>query len=170
MAFRKLILVLHRWVGLVAALALLAVGLSAALLVFERPVGRLLNRSLVTVAPTGQRLALKDITRRVEQIYPQYHVVEWRLPRTPDDAAAVGLQKKPGATPASTAGEDDDGLELVVNPYTGKVLGDLAKANGLMGYVHRFHTRFLAGDAGRSMVGWSAVCLLVLNLTGIILW
>src|SRR6478736_1357874 len=102
MDLRKLILVLHRWVGLVAALVLLAVGFSAALLVFERPVGRLLNRALVTVTPAGERLSLKDITRRVEQIYPQYHAVEWRLPRRPDDAAAVGLQKNHGATPAST--------------------------------------------------------------------
>jgi uncharacterized iron-regulated membrane protein len=169
---RKLILVLHRWVGLVAALALLAVGLSAALLVFERPIGRLLNHQLVEVRPAGPRLPLKEITQRVAQAYPQYHVAGWTLPQQPNDAVAVALETNQ-AKPASTSDEDDDdsgGLELAVNPYTGEVLGDLAKANGLMGYVHGFHTHFLAGRIGSAIVGWSAVSLLALNLTGIILW
>jgi uncharacterized iron-regulated membrane protein len=173
MDVRKLILVLHRWIGLVAALALLAVGLSAALLIFERPIGRLLNRSVVTVAPAGERLPLKEITERMEKVYPQYHVAGWILPRQPDEAMAVDLEVNKGVKPATPADEDEDddvGLELSVNPYTGQLLGDLDKANRLMGYVHQFHTHFLAAKIGSAIVGWSAVCLLILNLTGIILW
>jgi uncharacterized iron-regulated membrane protein len=176
MDLRKLILVLHRWVGLVAALALLAVGLSAALLVFERPIGRMLNHRLVEVPPSGTRLPLKEITRRLGPTYPQYHVAGWSLPQQPYDAVAVVLEMN-RAKPAAANSDEDDGddddagsLELTVNPYTGELLGDLAKANGLMGYVHRFHTHFLARDLGSAIVGWSAVCLLLLNLTGIILW
>jgi uncharacterized iron-regulated membrane protein len=174
MDVRKLILVLHRWVGLFAALALLAVGLSAALLVFERPIGRMLNHRLVEVTPSGTRLPLKEIARRLGQIYPQYHIAGWSLPRYPNDAAAVNLEMN-RAKPAAASDEDDDddeaaGLELTVNPYTGELLGDLNKANGLMGYVHRFHTHFLAGKGGSAVVGWSAVCLLLLNLTGLVLW
>ncbi|HKD80987.1 MAG TPA: PepSY-associated TM helix domain-containing protein [Candidatus Angelobacter sp.] len=167
---RKLILVLHRWVGLVAALALLALGLSAALLIFERPIHRLLNGPLVKVTPAGARLPLNEITRRLGQTYPQYHVAGWTLPQQLDDVAAVILEINPSAAPASTSTKDVEAVELAVNPYTGEVLGDLEKANGLMLYVHQFHTRFLAGNAGTAIVGWSAVCLLVLNLTGIILW
>lgn len=172
MDFRKLILILHRWVGLVAALALLAVGFSAALLVFERPIGRLLNHRLVEVTPGGARLPLNEITQRLEQAYPQYHVAQWTLPQRPDDAVAAVLEMN-RAKPASTSdGDDNDagGMELTVNPYTGEILGDLEKANGLMGYVHRFHTHILAGTVGSAIVGWSAVSLLLLNLTGIILW
>ena len=171
---RKLILVLHRWVGLVAALALLAVGLPAALLIFERPIGRMLNHRLVEVTPAGARLPLKEMARRLGQTYPQYHIAGWTLPQYPNDAAAVVLEMN-RAKPSATASDDDDddaagGLELTVNPYTGELLGDLEKANGLMGYVHRFHTHFLARHLGSAIVGWSAVCLLLLNLTGIILW
>jgi uncharacterized iron-regulated membrane protein len=175
MDVRKLILVLHRWLGLVAALALLAVAASATLLVFERPVGRLLNHKLVEVTPAGSRLSLGEITRLMGQTHPQYHVAGWTLPQQANDAAAVALELNRGEKPAATSDEDDDdddaqGLELTVNPYTGEVLGDLDKANRLMGYVHRFHTHFIAGDTGSAIVGWSAVSLLVLNLTGIILW
>ena len=174
MDLRKLILVLHRWVGIVATLALLAVGLSAALLVFERPIGRMLNHRLVEVTPSGARLPLKEMARRLGGTYPQYHIAGWTLPQYPNDAAAVILEMN-RAKPAAAAGDQDDdddagGLELTVNPYTGEILGDLNKANGLMGYVHRFHTHFLAGKIGSAIVGWSAVCLLLLNLTGIVLW
>lgn len=173
MDLRKCILVLHRWVGLVAAVALLAVGLSAALLVFERPIGRLLNHRLVEVTPGGVRLPLNEIARRLRQSYPRYHVVGWTLPQQPNDAAEVDLEMNRSKAAAAASDKDDDeagGLELTVNPYTGELLGDLDKANGLMGYVHRFHTHFLAGKIGSGIVGWSAVCLLVLNLTGLILW
>jgi len=167
MDVRKLILVLHRWVGLVATLALLAVGFSAALLVFERPVGRLLNRRLVEVTSSGARLPLNGIALRLGQIYPQYHVAGWTLPQQPNDAAAVDLEINQGAKPLVSMPEE---IELSINPYTGELLGDLEKANGLMRYVHGFHTHFLAGKVGSAIVGWSAVCLLLLNLTGIILW
>jgi len=167
MGVRKLVLFLHRWVGLVVALVLLAVALSAALLVFERPIGRLLNRSLLTVTPGGERLPLNEIVRRLAQTYPQYHVEQWELPQQPDDATGVALGINEGANSATRGPEE---LEVAVNPYTGAVLGDLAKTNLLMAYVHRFHTHFLAGKIGSAIVGWSAVCLLFLNLTGIILW
>jgi uncharacterized iron-regulated membrane protein len=167
MDVRKLILILHRWLGLVAALVLLAVGVSAALLIFERPIHRLLNGSLVKVTPAGGRLSLNETSRRLVQAYPQYHVVFWTLPQQPGDAAAVALEINQGAKPATGSGEE---LGLAVNPYTGEVIGDLGKENRLMANVHQFHTRFLAGDIGRAIVGWSAVCLLIMNLTGIILW
>lgn len=163
---RKLILVSHRWIGLVTALVLLAVGLSAVLLVFERPLERLLNRSLVKVTPSGARLPLKEITRRIAQVYPQYHIAGWTLAQQPDLAITAGLEADNDAKPAPSPEE----LELAVNPYTGAVLGDLEKANRLMGYVHQFHTHFLAAKIGSAIVGWSAVALFILNLTGIILW
>ena len=167
MEARKLILVLHRWIGLIAALVLLAVGLSAALLVFERPIGRMLNHPLVEVTPSGARLSLNEIARRLGQIYPQYHVAGWTLPQQPNDAVAVDLEINHGAKPPASMPED---IELSINPYTGELLGDLDKANGLMRYVHGFHTHFLAAKVGSAIVGWSAIALLILNLTGIILW
>jgi uncharacterized iron-regulated membrane protein len=166
MDVRKQILILHRWIGLVTGLVLLAVGISAALLVFERPLDRLLNRSLVNVTPAGARLPLNEITRHLGQIYPQYHIAGWTLPQQPDLAIAADLEANNDAKPAPSPEE----LELAVNPYTGAVLGDLEKANRLMRYVHQFHTHFLAAKVGSAIVGWSAVCLLLLNLTGIILW
>src|SRR5262249_13583342 len=135
--------------------------------------GRLLNHRLVEVTLAGSRLQLNEIARRMGQAYPQYHVAGWTLPQQPNDAAAAFL-KMNRANPATTSDEDDDddalGLALAVSPYNGEVLGDLEKANGLMGYVHRFHTHFLAGKIGSAIVGWSAVGLLLLNLTGIVLW
>jgi uncharacterized iron-regulated membrane protein len=167
MDVRKLILILHRWIGLVAALALLALGFSAAILIFESPLDRLLNGSLVKVTPADTRLSLNEITRRLGQAYPQYHVAGWNLPQRPDEAAVAFLEVNQGVQPIVPVAEE---LALAVNPYTGKVLGDLEKANNLMGYVHQFHTHLLAGKAGKAIVGWSAVCLLMLSLTGIVLW
>jgi uncharacterized iron-regulated membrane protein len=167
MDLRKLILLLHRWVGIVAALALLAIAVSASLLIFERPLNRLLNTSLVKVAPADARLPLNEIAGRLAQSFPQYRVAGWTLPQAPDEAVAVFLELNPSAQPSASAVE---AIEVAVNPYTGAIMGDLAKVNPLMARINQFHRRFLAGKTGSAIVGWSAVCLLFLNLTGIILW
>ena len=167
MRVRELILFLHRWLGLVAALLLLAISLSAALLIFERPIDRLMNGSQVKVTPSGVPLSLNEIGGRLGQSYPNYRVVIWTLPQRPDEAATVDLELDPDSKPAASLLE---WLELAVNPYTGQVLGDTEKRSRLMARVHQFHTHFLAGRIGSAIVGWSALGLLILNLTGIILW
>lgn len=167
MDLRKVIFIMHRWIGLVAALALLVVAISAALLIFERPLDRLLNSQLAKVPPAGARLPLNEIARRLKQSYPQYHVARWNLPQEPQDALAVGLELNEDVKPSASSSDE---LDLAVNPYTGAVLGDLAGASDVVANIHRFHTHFLAGKVGSAVVGWSAVCLLALNLTGIILW
>ena len=164
---RKLILVAHRWIGLLAAVILFAVGFSAALLVFETPIDRALNRSLTQVTPGGQRMPLMAIGARLEQAHPGYRVVGWNFGQRPDDANAAFLQADPEAKLPKNA---EDSFSLAVNPYSGEVLGDLAHANGVALRIHQFHTHFLAGGVGSAIVGWSGVGLLVLNLTGIILW
>ena len=60
--------------------------------------------------------------------------------------------------------------DLYLDPYTGKTLGRPGRESELVGTIHQFHTRFLAGRLGNTITGWSGVALLFLAMSGLILW
>lgn len=156
---RKTLLYLHLCSGLIAAIFLLLLGVTGALMTFENEIDRSLNARLAYVQPRGQPLTLTAITRKLLQGYPRARIEGFQLPQRPDLSLLVGIT-------------DVSGREIVlfVNPYTGDVLGFPNQANHFMSRVHQFHTHLLAGQVGKQIVGWSGVLLLVLSISGIILW
>ena len=157
-AFRKLILQLHLWVGIAAALVLLLTGGSGALLVFETQIDRALNPGLSRVSPAGTALSLTELKSKLERQYPGYRVASFDLSDAPDLAFAADLEPPTG-----------EGIAAAVDQYTGKVLG-VWDDNRFTRKLHGFHTHLLAGQAGSAIVAWGTVILVFLSITGLILW
>ncbi len=67
-------------------------------------------------------------------------------------------------------GSDGKSVTFTVNPYTGEILGSLATANTFVKKLHTFHKNLLLGPTGRLITLWGALLLIVLALTGIVLW
>jgi uncharacterized iron-regulated membrane protein len=156
---KKLLLNLHLWAGLIAALFLLILGVSGALVAFEGEIDRALNPRLSYVQPQAQTLTLEGISKKLLAAYPGAKIEEFGLPQRADFSLFVALKDGSGKN-----------LALFVNPYTGEVLGSADQANHFANKVHQFHTHLLIGEIADEVTGWSAVFLLVLSITGIILW
>jgi len=156
---RKLLLNLHLWAGLIAALFLLILGVSGALVAFEDEIDRALNPGLSYVQPHAQPLTLDAISKKLLTAYPGAKIEEFGLPQRSDFSLFVALK--------DTSGKN---LRLFVNPYIGEVLGSADQANHFASKVHQFHTHLLIGEIADEVTGWSAVFLFVLSITGIILW
>lgn len=156
--FRKLILNLHLWIGLVAAMLLLLTGVSGSLLVFEDQIDRALNPKLSRVMPTGRVLSLTELQQSLEHQYPGAQVLGLELSSSVDIAYGAYVQPASG-----------DGLGVAVDQYTGKALG-VWDDNRFTRKLHGFHTHLLAGEVGSEIVGWGSVVLLFLSITGLILW
>ena len=156
---RKLLLNLHLWAGLIAALFLLLLGSSGALVAFEDEIDRALNAKLAYVKPQGQPLTLDAISTKLLTAYTEARIEEFGLPQRADYSMFVGFIQRSGKRAA-----------LFVNPYTGEVLGSADQANQFANKVHQFHTHLLIGEIADQVTGWSAVFLFVLSITGIILW
>ncbi len=61
----------------------------------------------------------------------------------------------------------------MVNPYTGAVLGVRPPGPDFLADVHQLHLRLLIrnpGDAGKKIVSWAGVAMLLLVVTGLYLW
>ncbi len=156
---RLLLLKLHQIVGLVAAVELLLLGATGAVLVFEPEIEHALNPALWHVQPEGARLGIGEFVSRLEKNKEGGRVTFLRFSEDADVATAVNLQ-----------GADGKGLSITANPYTGAVLGSLAGTNTILPKVHQFHTNLLLGRNGKVITGAAAIMLVALGLTGLILW
>lgn len=162
MRLRPLLLNTHLIVGLVAAVPLFCLGLTGAILVFENPINDALNAkmTMVTAPPGAAPLSLRALEDTLHRAYAGYRIVEADFGS--DDRHAWGI-----------AAESPDGkgeADLFMDPYSGRILGKPEQQSRLMGAIHQFHTRFLAGHLGNTITGWSGVVLAFLAVTGLILW
>jgi len=160
MSFRKILLFLHLTGGLAAAVFLILLGGSGGLLVFEKEIDHWLNAPLTWVQPEGARLSLGELSARVLARHPGSKVGSFSL--HDDERLATGITLR-----GAGAGKS---LSLAVNPYTGAELGSLDTANAFTKKLHQFHTNLLLGPPGKTITAWSAVFLLGLSVSGLILW
>jgi len=157
-SFRKLMLQLHLWMGIAAALFLLFAGVSGTLLVFENEIDAALNPKLARVAPAEKTLSLTDLKNAIERQYLGAHVLSFDLSDAADQSYGAYLQPASGEL-----------IQLAVDQHTGRVLG-VWDDHRFARQLHFFHTHLLAGKFGSAIVGWSSVVLLLLSISGLILW
>ncbi|HEY9844787.1 MAG TPA: PepSY-associated TM helix domain-containing protein, partial [Candidatus Caenarcaniphilales bacterium] len=159
MKLRKLAFTLHRYVGVMMGLLLLVIGLTGSSLVFWKEIHHARNLSLMQVVPQGERVTLDSILGPVQQAYPDWQLTSITLPRQPKGTYELGMQAK-----------DDQRLDVYVNPYTGVLLGSRQWGHTLMSFVYKLHYTLLAGKAGEKIIGTCGLLLLLLSVTGLILW
>lgn len=174
---RKVLLKLHLYISLWFGLMLSLAGLTGSTLVYEHAVDKYLNRELMTVIPTGSKLPYLDLLAAANaaspiKVPPAYLL----LPEDPEDALivryAVPMTEAEHAEHAQKAGmmHRHHFHEVMVNPYTGQVIGDRDKQDSLMSFILRLHFKLLVDDTGKLIMGITALLALVLTITGIYLW
>lgn len=161
---KKFLLTTHLVVGLCAALVLIVLSLSGALIAFEPELNRAMHPELTRVAVTGPPMNLDVMKKVVEQQTPGWKVVRFYLP---DQAGlATYLRLRNTATKRQR--------HIYANPYTGAVLGSTEDGADLLIRIHDLHVNFLTGNVkgrpGSMVVMAGTWALLVLSLTGIVLW
>jgi uncharacterized iron-regulated membrane protein len=162
MRLRYLAFTLHRYFGLVAGLVIAIVGLTGSLLVFEEEINHFLLQSQYgQIIPQQQQVSILSVIDNVKAAYPNSNLIlsYLGLPQKPDTPIQVELQ-----SPNKTI------LEVIVNPYTGKILGDRKSEYAVMNIIYNLHYSLLAGDTGIAVAGIAALLLFLLSITGIFLW
>ena len=140
-----------------AGLLLVVIGLTGAALVFREEIDRALNPHLLRVAPAAARAPLQAALDAVTRAYPGESPTRIRMPRTPDGTLEVWL----GAEPARYA---------YVDPYRGTLLGARRPTEFLTGALFLVHTRLLAGEAGHLAAGACGLVLVLLGVSGLVVW
>jgi uncharacterized iron-regulated membrane protein len=187
---RQTLFTVHMWIGLILGLFLAALGLSGSLLVYDDQLANLVNPP-PRATTAGEPLPLsmiQDIAGETVSGHGQMQIV---LPQNPGEAISVrmggisAMGNMPGMhgndRPRGESrrhreggGEGDAGraLQLFIDPVSGEVLGTrTALLPPILIFAHQLHGNFLMGRDGRStVVGWLGVAMLILGLSGLVLW
>jgi uncharacterized iron-regulated membrane protein len=156
---RKAIFQIHLWSGIGFGLYVLLASLTGSILVYSNELYRVFTRDPIIVTERGSRLTDQQLKDAATRAYSGYTVFVISRDRNPAQAVAISL--KAGTRTKSR----------LFNPYTGVDLGDSVPLGiWAVSRLTELHDDLLAGPMGRKVNGAGAVLLIVLGLTGMVVW
>jgi uncharacterized iron-regulated membrane protein len=155
---RKLIFKAHMYVGLCAGLLLALMGLTGSMLVFGDELDRFFNPSLLSVEPGGEKVSVEAVIKSVRQAYPSEKVARIRFPHDREGTYELCFEAK------------TDARCVYVDPYSAAVLGSRVPSRSFKGRLVSLHRRLLSGATGETIIGVGGILLLLLSLSGALLW
>ncbi len=152
-AFRKGVLLAHRWTGLTLGIVIAMLAVTAAILVLRPQAEPLVSSELFARATScTMPIALDARIAAAERHHPQSKVDDVRLP---------------GDVLEPTVVRFFDRAMVYVDACDGRVVGERNKYAGLFGLPEQLHRfKFMPGDAGETTDGLVTLCFLVLLVAG----
>ena len=156
--WRKLLFQVHLWTGIGLGLYILVISVSGAALVFREEIQDVAEGPIVSTQP-GEVLDLDEVKHAVETELPGWSVAWLRDREDPREAMEVWLEIE---------GEQ---RVLLVDPVSGEILGTKAGVVGaVLNFLADLHIFLLAGRTGLLANGVGAGFLLLMCLTGLVIW
>jgi uncharacterized iron-regulated membrane protein len=158
-SWRRILELLHFWIGFVLCVPLAVLGVTGSLLVFDDELAALLGeappRAAAAAVPSFDAVAGAAAASAGQE--PALVI----MPEEPGRPAAVRFGARPGA-----------GATLFVDPVSLEILGRRdGPGDGVVRWIHLLHANLLVRDrAGRAAVGWLGVAMLALGVSGLVLW
>jgi uncharacterized iron-regulated membrane protein len=153
---------LHSWLGLIAGLGLLVIGLTGSILVFKEEIDRLIAPELVMAEDASKpRLDHDRFLSTLQAELPGYKVAGW------------GKGPKPGSADAAYIIKigDTEGKMLYADPSTGLPRNrDLSSNETVTDWLLKLHYTFFADHVGEFVVGIFGIIFCLLGITGVIIY
>ena len=159
---RRALFQVHLWVGIVLASYSIVIGVSGAALVFRGQIEARQQRSF-HLSTEPSTLTLTEVLRKIEFDRPGWHVTGLKLQDRRDVPLSAMMGRK-------GSGREGDYRSILFDPRTGQVFQDRMRYDGLLGWLAQLHFNLLAGRKGLLVSGWMSVGILILCLSGIVLW
>jgi uncharacterized iron-regulated membrane protein len=153
----------HSWLGLIAGLGLIVIGLTGSLLVFHDDIEALINPQTTRVTPSATgRLPASELLVAAQHQLPGYEVAGWLYQLDEPGKSDLLYIRKHGAP---------EWLISTANPYTGELLASPRLGTSTFtGWMLELHYAFLADHTGTLIAGLCGLGLFLLGLTGIYLY
>lgn len=186
---RRVMFQFHMWIGLALGILLALLGLSGSVLVYDDALVAMTN-PVPHASAQGAAMPLDRIVQiaRDAADMPRGQAAV-TPPQEPGDATQVRfgqLARGGGDAPRPDgarrqgegrgAGRGEGGapqkaVDVFVDPVSGAVLTNRpASQPAWLGFAHQLHGNFLMGQQGRIFVGYLGVAMLILGVTGLVLW
>lgn len=156
---RRALFQIHLWSGIGVGLYVLMISVTGSVLVYRNELYRTFSPRPVLVEGTGTPLSVDELKAAALRAYPNYEIDEVRPGDTPNHAVEFTLSR------------DDQRVRRILHPFTGADLGNpIPVGYRFTAWLLDLHDNLLAGDTGRRVNGYGAILLLVLCVSGAIIW
>lgn len=167
--FKKIWFYTHWLLGLVAGTVLIVVGITGAVLSFEKEIMQLINqKSYFVEVPSQERLSPEDLLNAFKEKIPDARINSMTLSSDPKASASI-VSQDPNVLPTTNGGGGKNTITHFINPYTGEILPQL-EGRVFFRMMLDLHRRLMAGQVGKQIVAASTVALIILSLTGLYLY
>lgn len=157
--FRRVLFQLHLWTGLGVGAYLALMGLTGASLVFHEQWEHLAHPEFYRTAEhPGATLSLRQALQKSRALFPQHKVTIVYLP-TPERASFLVHVNR-----------GERVVHAYLHPVTGELLGVTDPARFGLRWLQDLHFNLLSGKTGRAVNGGGGLCLVLMSLSGLILW
>jgi len=160
---RRALFQLHLWIGIILAAYAIVIGLTGSALIFKSELLEHIQPELYTLHPVARQTTLDAAVHSIVAAHPGWQAFALQNFEKPTQATDLLLRRVTGPpTPNYRV--------VSFNPYTGQVLLDRLRYAGPLGFLSNLHVYLLSGETGLLVSGWMALGLLILALSGLILW
>ena len=155
---RRALFQVHLWSGLAVGLYIFMISVTGSVLVYRNELYRAATPPPLVLQGSGPRLTDSQLTVAVGRLYPGYRV-ERIIHLVTGDAVDIWLRQ--GASEK----------KRLFDPWTARDLGDSVPFGiWLVSKLLDLHDNLLAGSAGREVNGIGAVAVILLAVTGFVIW
>lgn len=156
---RKALFQVHLWAGIGVGLYVLMISLTGSVLVYRNELSAMATPEPLVVTGTGPTLTDDQLSEAAARVYPGYEVTSVTRAVNPNQAVDIWLNG------------GDDRKQRLFDPFTGRDLGESVPLGiYLISKLIDLHDNLLAGRSGRHVNGVGSVILVVLALTGMVIW
>lgn len=148
----------HFYAGIIFAPFLVMLAVTGSIYLFKPQIEQVLYQQYYEVTPKDERISATEQINAVKANYPDASITKYR----PGESDARSSEVKIATADASST--------VFVNPYTGKIIGELADDDRIMNQVEEIHGELMAGTIGDRIVELVACWAIVLIVTGLFLW
>jgi uncharacterized iron-regulated membrane protein len=161
---RKALFQIHLWVGVVLGIYAIAIGITGSLLVFSSELELRLEPHLHVVQPEARMASLQKVWETVRATHPNDRIFSLVMADEPDHSASFVLAPRQSKLDRSRI------RSVYFNPHTGEILGEQTTVEGALGWVRNLHYFLFGGETGLLVNGAMGLGLLLLCLSGIVIW
>lgn len=149
---------IHLWTGLATGAYALSIGLSGAVLMFRGDLQARAYPQLFASRPPGAPLAEPGVViASLERGFPGYRF------------SGIDYPNHRRGTFLAYLAKGDELRTVFLDPVSGRIIGELPH-DGWIQRLQDLHSNFLAGQRGYMLNGIGASCLLVMCVSGLVIW
>lgn len=171
MTFKKLIGLLHLWLGLASGLVVFILGITGCIYAFEEEIRDVVYQNHLYVQPLKQpKLPVsKQFSIAQKTLGRAFDFTNFEISNTPNGSSRFFAYKSDEKA-ITYFGSREYAYNIYLNPYTGSVLKVENNKYEFFTLVLYLHYDLLLGKIGKQIVGWSTIIFIVLLLSGLVLW